>query len=86
MKIDSGAQRSTIPLSLLKQKLAGVCKLQFSTVSLQQYYKTPLIVTVKCFAQIAINQCVIQVTFVVEDFHSQLPLMLDRLDGFYSLT
>ena len=27
MEIDSGAERSTIPLSLFKQKLADVCKL-----------------------------------------------------------
>ena len=46
MEINSGAERSTIPLSLFKQKLAaaGVCKLQSSTISLQQYNITPLIV------------------------------------------
>ena len=32
MEIDSGAERSTISLSLFKQKLAGVCKLQSSIV------------------------------------------------------
>ena len=75
MEIDSGAERSTIPLSLFKQKLAGVCKLQSSTVSLQQYDKTPLIVAGECSSQITINQCVIQATFVVADVHSQLPLL-----------
>ena len=75
MEIDSGAERSTIPLSLFKQKLAGVCKLQSSTFSLQQYDKTPLIVVGECSSQITINQCVIQATFVVVDVHSQLPLL-----------
>ena len=64
-----------MPLSLFKQKLAGVCMLQSSTVSLQQYDKTPLIVVGKCFSQITINQCVIQVTSVVGDVHSQLLLL-----------
>ena len=59
----------------VKQKLAGVCKLQSSIVSLQQYDKTPLIVAGECFSQITINQCVIQATFVVVDVHSQLPLL-----------
>ena len=40
--------RSTIPSSLFKQKLAGVYKLQSSTVFLQQYDKTPRIVAGEC--------------------------------------
>ena len=75
MEIDSRAERSTIPLSPFKQKLAGVCKLQSSTVSLQQYNKTPLIVVGECSSQITINQCVIQATFVVVDVHNQLPFL-----------
>ena len=34
MEVDSGAERSTVPLSLFKQKLSGVCKLKPSRVSL----------------------------------------------------
>ena len=52
-----------------------MCKLQSSTVSLQQYDKTPLIVAGVCSSQITINQCVIQATLVVVDVHSQLPLL-----------
>ena len=34
MEVDSGAERSTIPLSLFKQSLSGICKLKPSKVSL----------------------------------------------------
>jgi len=75
MEVDSGAERSTIPLSMFKQKLACVCKLQSSTVSLYQYDKSPLVVAGECYAKITINQCVIQATFVVVDVQKQPPLL-----------
>ena len=34
MEVDSGAERSTVPLSLFEQRLSGVCKLKPSRVSL----------------------------------------------------
>jgi len=34
MKLDSGADRSTVPWALFKQKLAGVCKLAPTKVTL----------------------------------------------------
>ena len=46
-EVDSDAERSTIPLSVFKQKLAGLCKLQSSTVSLHQYDNSPLMVSCK---------------------------------------
>ena len=75
MEVDSEAERSTIPLSVFNQNLAGVCKLQPSTVSLQQYDKTPLVVAGECYSHVSINQYVIQTTFVVVYVHNQLPLL-----------
>ena len=42
IEVDSGAERSTVSLSVFEQKLADVCKLQPSAVTLHQYDKTPL--------------------------------------------
>ena len=42
MEVDSGAERSTVPLSLFEQRLSSVCKLRPSRVSLYQYDKSPL--------------------------------------------
>ena len=65
MEVDSGAERSTIPLSIFQQKLADVCKLQPSAVSLHQYDK----------ATVKINDRVIQAKFVVVEVEHQLPLL-----------
>ena len=74
MEVDSGAERSTIPVSVFKQKLVDVCKLQSSTVSLHKYDKSPLMVAGECHAKITINHHVLQATFVVVDAQNQLPL------------
>ena len=75
MEVDSGAERSTVPLSVFNQKLAGACKLKPSNIELHQYDKSLLIVAGECRAQITINQRVFQATFVVVDVQKQLPLL-----------
>lgn len=75
VEVDSGAERSTIPLSVFKQKLAGTCKLQPSNLVLHQYDKSPLLVAGECHAKITINQCVIRAIFVVVDVQKQVPLL-----------
>ena len=55
MEVDSGAERSTVPLSTFKQKLQSVCSLQPSSVSLYQYDKSPLSDSGECQAHIRIN-------------------------------
>ena len=59
---------------LSRSYVAGICKLQSSTVSLHQYDKSPLMVAGECHANITINQHVLQATFVVVDVQNQLPL------------
>lgn len=75
MEVDSGAERSTVPLSIFQHKLADVCKLQSSVVSLHQYDKTPLTITGECQATVKINDRVIQAKFVVVEVEHQLPLL-----------
>ena len=48
MEMDSGAERSIVPLSVFKQTLADVCKLKPSRVSLYQYDKSPLTIAGEC--------------------------------------
>ena len=67
MEVDSGAERSTVPLSIFQQKLADVCMLQPSIISLQQYDKSFLTVAGECQAKVKINNRVIHTTFVVVD-------------------
>ena len=75
MEADSGAEISTVPLSVFQQKLAYVCELQSSTVLLLQYDKSPLTNAGKCQAKVKINHHVIHTTFVVVDIENQLPLL-----------
>ena len=75
MEVDSGAERSTVPLSTFKQKLQSVCSLQPSSVSLYQYDKSPLSVSGECQAHIRINDRTIQAIFVVVDVKKQFPLL-----------
>lgn len=67
MEVDSGAGKVYNPLISIQPKSTGVCKLQSSTVSLQQYDETPLIVVGECFLSI--------ITQVVVDVYNQLPLL-----------
>ena len=75
MEVDSGAERSTVPLSLFEQSLSGVCKLKPSRVSLYQYDKSPLTIAGECQATIRINNRVISAVFVVVDVQKQFPLL-----------
>ena len=75
MEVDSGAERSTIPLSVFQRKLADVCTLQPSDISLHQYDKSPLTIAGECQAKVNINNRVIHATFVVVDVDEQLPLL-----------
>ena len=52
MEVDSGAERSTVSLSLFEQRLSGVCKSKLSRVSLYQYYKSPLAIAGECQATV----------------------------------
>jgi len=74
MEVDSGAERSMVPLSTFKQKLKTVCELQPSLVSPYQYDKSPFSVSGKCQAHVKINDRVILATFVVVDVKKQFPL------------
>ena len=67
MEVDSGAKRSTVPISVFQRKLADVCTLQPSDISLHQYDKSPLTITGECQAKVNINNRDIQATFVVVD-------------------
>ena len=75
MEVDSGAERSTVPLAVFQQNLADVCKLQPSGISLHQYDKSPLTIAGECQAKVTINNRFIYATFVVVDVEGQLPLM-----------
>ena len=75
MKVDSGAERSTIPLTIFQQKLSDMCQLQPSAISLQQYDKTPLTISGECQVTVKINDRVIQAKFVVVKVEQQLPLL-----------
>ena len=67
MEVDSGAERSTVSLSVFQQKLADVCTLQPSGISLHQYDKSPLTIAGECQAKVNINNRAIHATFVVVD-------------------
>ena len=76
IEVDSGAERSTVPLSIIEQSLADVCVLKPSRVSLFQYDKSPLVVAGECEAMVTINDCTISAVFVVVvDVRKQLPLL-----------
>ena len=75
MEMDSGAERSTVPLSIFKQTLADVCKLKPSRVSLYQYDKSPIAIPGECQATVRINSRIISATFIVVDVQKQFPLL-----------
>ena len=58
-----------------QQKLADMCMLQSSRISLQQYDKSSLTVVGECQAKVKINNRVIHTTFVMVDVEKQLPLL-----------
>ena len=75
MEVDSGAERSTVPLSVFQRKLVDVCELQSSSISLHQYDKSPLTIAGECHTTVKINHQVIQATFVVVEVEKQLLLL-----------
>ena len=75
MKVDSGAEWSTVPLLIFKQTLVDVCKLKPSRVSLYQYDTSPLTIAGECQATVRINSQVISATFIVVDVQKQFPLL-----------
>ena len=75
MEVDSGAEHSTLPLSLFEQRLSSVCKLRPSRVSLYQYDKSPLTIAGESKTTVRINNRVISTTFLVVDVQKQLPLL-----------
>ena len=75
MEVDSGAEWSTVPLSIFKKTLADVCKLKPCRVSLYQYDTSPLTIAGECQATVRINSQVISATFIVVDVQKQFPLL-----------
>ena len=67
MDVDSGAERSTIPWNLFQNHLSAACSLVPSTVTMRQYDQTPLVVKGECQVNVQVNDCEIQVTFIVVD-------------------
>ena len=75
MEIDTGAELSTIPLSVYKEKLNEV-KLEPSTVSLRQYDGTPLSVSGEIMLNVQKGGQRLSGRFVVVDHvRNQLPLL-----------
>ena len=66
MEVDTGAERSTIPVTLFQDKLAVVCKLLPSQVMLRQYDQTPLKVVGECSAKLQIGDHKLVGIFITE--------------------
>ena len=75
MEVDSGEERSTMPLSLFEKRLSGACKLKPCRVSFNQYDKSPLSIAGECQATVRINSRVILAVFIVVDVQKQFPLL-----------
>ena len=74
MEVDTGAERSTVPVALFKDKLATVCKVLPSQVTLRQYDQTPLKVVGQCSADLQIGERDLTGTFIIVDILSKHPL------------
>ena len=75
MEVDTGAERSTIPTALFEEKLATVCKIQPSQVTLRQYDQTPLKVVGQCSANLQIGEHGLTGVFIIVDIPSKHPLL-----------
>lgn len=75
MEVDTGAERSTIPAALFKDKLATVCKLQPSQVTLRQYDQSPLKVVGQCNADLKVGEQQLTGIFIIVDIPSKHPLL-----------
>ena len=74
MEVDSGAERSTVPTPIFKEKLASVCRLTPSSVNLHQYDHSPLKVDGESCVEVELNSRKIQATFIVVDIAGKFPL------------
>ena len=75
MELDSGADRSTVPWELFQKRLAGVCKLVPTSVTLYQYDKSHLKTKGQC--KVTVVQVLgrkIGATLIVVDVKHQVPL------------
>ena len=85
MEVDSGAERSTVPLSLFEQRLSGVCKLKPSRVSLYQYDKSPLTIAGECSSYCQNQQSCHLSRFCCGRCAETVSSFGKRLDGFVKL-
>ena len=67
-------QVQSVPHCLGQEKLAGVCKLAPTTVTLHQYDQSPLRVKGQCLAKAKLNERIFEATFIVVDVSTQYPL------------
>ena len=67
MEVDTGAERSTIPVTLFQDKLAAVCKVLPSQVTLRQYDQTPLKVVGECSPKLQIGDHKLVGIFIIVD-------------------
>jgi len=75
MEVDTGAERSTIPATLFEDKLATVCKVLPSQVTLRQYNQTPFKVVGQCSANLKIGGHQLTGAFIIVDIPSKHPLL-----------
>ena len=74
MELDSGADRSTVPWTWYQEKLAGVCKLVPTDVTLYQYDTSPLMIKGQCKVTVQVLDQKICATLMVVDVKNQIPL------------
>ena len=75
MEVDTGAERSTIPAALFKDKLVTVCNLQPSQVTLRQYDQSPLKVVGQCKVDLKVGDQQLYGTIIIVDILSKQPLL-----------
>ena len=75
MEVDTGAERSTIPAALFKDKLVTVCSLQPSQVTLRQYNQSPLKVVGQCKVDLKVGDQQLSGTIIIVDIPSKHPLL-----------
>ena len=75
MEANTGAEHSTIPTAILEEKLATVCKVVPSQVTLWQYDQTQLKVVGQCKANLQIGKYCLTGTFIIVDILDKHPLL-----------
>ena len=74
MELDSGAKWSTVLRPLYQEKLAGVCKLVPTDVTLNQYDKSPLMIKGQYKVTVQIIGQKICATLILVDMKNQISL------------